>query len=145
MQLTSLLKDVKFVRGKNAVAAGTSNQTTITVDTHGYDGVAALALLGTLTATQVTKLKAQHGDASDGSDAADITGGETAAAADADSNKMLLCDVRRLTKRYVTFVLERGTANAVLDGIVIMLYRGATRPVTQDATYISQSVGISDS
>jgi hypothetical protein len=64
--------------------------------------------------------------------------------ADGDSNKLLVVDVRRLTKRYLTAVLERATANAVIDGIVVILYRAVRVPVTADAS-ISQSVAVTDS
>jgi hypothetical protein len=49
----------KITRVLNAVAAGTTNQNTSSVDMTGWDSVEFVAHLGALTATQVTKLKAQ--------------------------------------------------------------------------------------
>jgi hypothetical protein len=134
MEIQSLLKDCKIVRVMNAVAAGTSDQNSSVVDTQGWDGVCFIAAFGTLTATQVTLLKAQHGDASNLSDAADITGAATAALADGDSNKLAVVDVRRPVKRYARAVVDRGTANAVIDGVIAILYRGDTVPVAADGS-----------
>ncbi len=130
---------VKTVRVMNAVAAGTSVQNGTGVDMTGYDAVRFIALIGTLTATQVTSLKAQ--DSSDNSTFADITSGATTAMADGDSNKMLVCDVIRPAKRYVRPVLSRATANAVIDGIIAELYQTRALPVTADAS-VSKSVTV---
>ena len=131
-----LNSDTKTIRVANAAAAGTSDVNSTVVDMAGWGAVKFTALLGALTATQVTKLKAQQGDAADGSDMADVGGAVTDAAADADGNKLLVLDVSRglLTKRYVRAVLDRGTANAVLDGIIAELYLPRSIPVTADAT-----------
>lgn len=139
--MNSLLGNIKIIRVKNAVVAGTSAQTATTVDMSGYDGALCIAALGTLSATQVTSLKAQQGSDSGGSGAADITGAVTTAPADADSNKMLILDVNRPVARYVTFVLSRGTANAVLDGMFVILYGPRTVPITADTT-VSQQLAV---
>lgn len=144
--MINLSKDVKTTRGKNAVAAGTSNQTSSIIDMAGFAGVRAVALLGTLTATQVTSLKAQVGNASDGSDMADLSGAVTANMADADSNKLLILDVLKPSGyRYIQFVIQRATANAVIDGLLIDQYGTSNVPVTQGST-VSQTktfVGVS--
>ena len=144
MELQSILKDCQIIRVINATAAGAADVNSSVVDTQGFDGVCFVAAIGALVATQVTSLKAQHGDAANLADAADITGAATAAMADGDSNKMLVCDVRRPTKRYVRCVLKRATANATIDGVVAILYRAAKLPAALDAS-ISQSVGVTDS
>lgn len=139
--MISLLSNIKIVRVKNAVVAGTSVQTATTVDMQGYDGALCIAALGALSATQVTALKAQQGSDSGGSGAADITGAITTAAADADSNKLLVLDVVKPASRYVTFVLNRATGNAVLDSMIVILYGSRSVPVTAD-TSVSQQLAI---
>lgn len=135
--MQNLLKDIKIVRVLNAVAAGTSPQNGSILDMSGWDGVTFIALLGTLTATQVTSLKAQQGNQSNLSDVADLAGTLVGPLADGDSNKCLALDVYRPTDRYVRCVVNRGTANAVIDGIVAVQYRGRKSPVTQDTTTIA--------
>ena len=103
-------------------------------------GCLFLALLGALTSTQVTLLKIQWSDTNNGSDWADFTTPvQTAAALDADGNKILSIDVLKNTHRYLRPVLVRGTANAVCDGILSIPYHPRTMPVSPNATYISQS------
>ncbi len=132
---------VKSTRPINSTAAGTSAVNGSVIDMTGFNAVRFTALLGTLTATQVTALKAQQGNAANGSDMADIAGAVTPAAADADSNKLLMLDVNvsKITKRYVRPVVTRGTANAVIDGVIADLYRAGTLPQTQSDTTVSQA------
>lgn len=135
--MQNLLKDIKVTRVMNAVAAGTTNQNGSTLDMSGWDGVLFVAQLGTLTATQVTGLKAQQGAAANMSDAADLLGTAVGPMADGDSNKCLVLDIYRPQERYVRCVVTRGTANAVIDGVMAIQYRGRKAPVTQDTTTIA--------
>lgn len=137
--MQNLLKDIKVTRVMNAVAAGISNQNGATLDMSGWDGVLFVAALGTLTATQVTSLKAQQGQVSNLSDAADLLGTNVGPLADGDSNKCLALDIYRPTERYVRCVVVRGTANAVIDSVMAIQYRGRKMPVTQDTTTIAAS------
>jgi hypothetical protein len=137
----NISKITKQVHVLNAVAAGTSNQTGTHVDMQGFDGVMFLADIGTLTATQVTSMKAQGGNASNDSDQADISGAATAAMADGDSNKMLILDVFRPQQRYVRPVVLRGTANAVINCVIAILYQADKMPVPADAT-VSQGATV---
>lgn len=125
----------KIVRVSAAAAAGLTNVVATTViDMAGWDGAHFFLAVGALTATQVTGLKIQQGDLLNGSDAADITGAVSGNLADGDSNKMAEVDVYRPTKRYLTAVGTRGTANAVVDGIFCILYQARVKPAAQDAS-----------
>jgi hypothetical protein len=132
----------------NATAAGTTVLTgPNSFDMAGYDGVVFIAAIGTLTASQVTFLGAQG--SADGTTwgatgtAASptnlIAGAQTAAMADADSNKLLVLDIYRPQARYIRAVLYRGTANAVVDGVIAIRYAGQKQPAVQDATTVSAS------
>lgn len=136
--MPNLSKQVNIVRSINATAAGTSAINGTHVDMEGWDSVVFICLMGTLTATQVTSLKAQNGSQSNDSDQADITGAVTPNAADADSNKALVLEVYRPQKRYVRPVVNRGTANAVIDGVVAIQYQGDKLPPAALDTTISQ-------
>lgn len=131
----NMARHLEIRRVMNAVAAGTSDQNSSVVDMQGYESVLFLPLFGTLTATQVTKVKVQQGSAADGSDMADLAGTLSASLADGDSNKIgRPTEVFRPTKRYVRLVIDRGTANAVIDGVIALLGRGGTLPPSLHTT-----------
>ncbi len=137
----NLTYEVKTVRIMNAVAAGTSDQTSSALDTQGYEGVRFIALFGALTATQVTSIKAQQSSDDGSSDAySDIAGSGSAALDDADGNQMLILDIYQPQKRYLKLVVDRGTANAVIDGVIAELYRPRVMPVTADSSVSSQEL-----
>jgi hypothetical protein len=139
----NLSKAVKVARVLNGVAAGTTEQTGSVIDMQGFEGVQFVALFGALTATQVTSLKVQQGSFADGSDMADLEGSLHTALADADGNKCLVTDLFRPQKRYVRCVVKRGTANAVIDGALALLYSPRIEPVTTDATIKSTKLLVS--
>lgn len=125
----------------NAAIAGATDIDGTVIDMQGYRGVRCIAALGALTATAVTSLKAYQSDAVDGTGDAFSLIATTAAAADTDSNQLLILEVCEPNKRYVKFVLDRGTANAVLDGMIVELFRAAREPIAElDATVSSQVV-----
>jgi hypothetical protein len=133
--MSAQIENQKITRVLNAVAAGTTNQNTASVDMTGWDTVEFVALMGALTATQVTKLKTQQSSDDASTDAYDdLAGSATAAMADADTNKTLRSEIVKPTKRYVRAVLVRGTANAVIDGIIAIQRRARRAPITQSST-----------
>lgn len=134
----------RVISVQNAAAAGSVNQNTTALDMSqngGYRGVRFIAHIGTLTASQVTKMKLQ--DSTDNGNWSDVTGSETAAMADGDSNKMLVCDCYRPKNRYLRAVIERGTANAVIDSVVAELYDPIVEPTTQDTTVSASTTVVS--
>jgi hypothetical protein len=122
-----------------AQAAGDANYTGASgVDMQGYDGVLFVALFGTLTADQKTSLSAQGSSTAINSGyAAFATPAVTPAMADADSGKALVLDIYRPQTRYVQPIVDRGTANAVINGVIAILYSGDKLPAVPD-TSISQ-------
>lgn len=130
----NLLRHIDVRRAANATAAGTTAINGTVIDMLGYESIAFVAAFGTLTATQATGIKVQQGNASDGSDMADLAGSASGNLADADGNKLLAGEVYRPTKRYVRCVVTRGTANAVLDGIIALLYRAEVTPAALHST-----------
>jgi len=131
----NLSKSFNVVRVANAAAAGTTVLTGTHVDMQGWDNVVFIYGVGALTASQVTALKAQNGSLSNDTDQADIAGAITPAMLDGDSNKVLILEVVRPLLRYVRPVLNRATANAVLDfGIAIQYSGDKLPPAALDAT-----------
>lgn len=138
--MNHLLMNAQVERVSNAVVAGTSSVNCTHVDMQGFERVLGICSLNTLTASQVTMLKAQAGNAADDSDMADLAGATTAAAADADSNKTLLLEVVKPTNfRYLRFVVVRGTANAAIDGVVSIKTVTHKGPESQGPT-VSQAL-----
>jgi hypothetical protein len=52
----------------------------------------------------------------------DLAGSAHAPLANTDGGKCLLTDLFRLRERYVRCVVTRGTANAVIDGVIALQY-----------------------
>ena len=138
----NLLQNVKVTRVLNGVAAGTTNQNGTAVDMANYEGVIFIAAFGALTSTAVTGLKVQQGLLSDGSDGADLTGTAQAIADDAD-NKLLAIDVYQPRERYVRPVVTRGTANAVIDGVIAIQYGPRKKPTSHDSTVAGSETHVS--
>jgi len=134
----NLNSNIKITRVANAAAAGTSAVNGSAIDMLGFDGVMFVAAVGALTATQVTSLKAQEGDTS--SPTADLAGSLVGPLADGDSNKCLVLDIYRPLKRYIRPVLNRATANAVVDGIWAIQYCGHKAPTSHDTSVAASKV-----
>lgn len=142
--MQGILLASKTIRVSNAVAAGTSVVNTTVVDMTGFDSVLFTALFGALTASQVTSIKAQGGNAANLSDAVDLVGAVTNNLADADGNKMLQLEVvKPVAYRYMRLVVTRGTANAVIDGVIAQLMSTRKAPETIDTTVSDALVSVS--
>ena len=137
--MTQQTNVTKVIRVKNAVAAGTSNQSTTAVDTAGYQGCRFIAAFGTLTATAVTSVKVTQADDSGISvNAEDLAGSGISLTPSTDDNKVVIVDVYRPSRRYLQLTILRGTANAVIDGVVAELYEGRLSPIAKDTTVKGQ-------
>jgi len=129
--------EIKISRVLNGVAAGTSVQAGSAVDMQGYDGVMFIALLGALTATQVTSMEAHQSSDNAAADAfTALLASKVGPLADGDSNKCLVLDVWRPQERYVKPVINRATANAVIDGVIAIQYKARSLP-TAHATSVA--------
>lgn len=143
MQATNLLTECLITRVTNDAVAGTSDADSTVLDMTGYDGVLFVALFGDITTTAVIQLVAYENTASSTSSPAPtlVTGGATApltCGATAQDNGMLVVDVIRPSMRYVFARVHRTTANAVIDGVLAIQYRGKTPPpITQGATVLA--------
>jgi hypothetical protein len=140
----NLSKGIKVTRVANSAVAATTDVTSSVLDMSGFDGVMFVALLGDVTNTSVLALTAKQNTANSTSSPTPtaITGGATAPfTADTTSgdNKALLVDVYRPQNQYVFAVLSRGTANAVVDGIIAIQYDSRVKPTTQDAAVIASA------
>jgi len=131
-----------------APAAGVAATTDIngaTLDMQGFEGALIIVTFGAITATAVTSIKAQQGQQSDLSDAADLLG-SAQAIADRDDEKVFYIDVHKPRERYVRVVVDRGTANAVVASAEYIQYGPHKAPTIHGAnvageTHISPAEG----
>jgi hypothetical protein len=142
-----LATSVKPIRVSNAVAAGTTAVNSAWVDVTNADGVRFIATFGTLTANQVTSVKLQGACLANQADAADLRDSttnaviQTANLADADTNKIAVVEVYKPKVRFVRAVVNRGTANAVVDSILAELVLRNPLAYTADATQAVSAKG----
>jgi len=143
MSVLNALKNFKIKQIFNGAAAGTTLQTSSTFAMDGYNAVCIICSVGTVLTTAVMQLTAQEGSASNGSDAANITGAQTAAYTDsggASSNSLFIVDVLRPQKEYITATFSRTTANVVVNNMIAILYQADKIPVTLDATVTASNL-----
>lgn len=139
--MKSLLKECAIDFVEAAAAAGQTTLTTDVMDMQGFENVMFIALTGDVTDTSVLTLTAFAHTANAAAGAA-ISGAVATFTADATSadNKMLIVDVVNPGKRYVYATFARGTANAVLSGIICIRYNGSKIPVSQAAGLIASAL-----
>jgi hypothetical protein len=129
----NLVKGAKATRVSGPVAAGVTNVVGPTIDMLGFETIAVLLDVGALTATQVTGIKFQGGNLANGADAADLAGTKVLFL-DTESNTTMLAECVRPPFRYITPVILRGTANAVINYAAAIQSHGHRQPVVQDAS-----------
>jgi hypothetical protein len=120
-----------------AGAAATTDITSDAIDTAGYDGCLFIVPFGAIVSGAATSIKAQQCDTSGGS-YADLEG-TAQTVADTDDDKLFYVDVFRPREQYLKLVVDRGTQNATVGGIIALLYNGANRPVTQGTNVSGES------
>ncbi len=137
----NLAKSTKAIVVSAGAAAGVTPIVCTPVDMSGFENVTFYAILGALTATQLTSLKAQASLDNAATDPySDIAGTNTGPALDTDGGKLLLLDIHRPQKRYVQAVVNRATANAVIQSVVAVLSSASNNAPTPDATVSAQKV-----
>ena len=129
----NISRGIKFTRVLDAVAAGTSDQNSSSVDMKSFDAVTFAVGFGAITASAVTSIKLQGSD--DDASFSDLAG-TAVSIADSDDNKMMLAEINQPQQRYVRCVVDRGTQNAVIDFAVAMQSKANKAPVTQSSTVL---------
>lgn len=130
-----LAKQLGFEVAMNAVAAGTTDQTSSWIDTANCEGLIFIIKFGAITAGAVTSVKLQQSQDSGGASAADLEG-TAQTVADDDDNQVAVIDIFRPRERYVAAVVDRGTQNAVIDSIICIKYGQKKVPVSQDSSHV---------
>ena len=129
----NLSRAAKATRVMTAVAAGTSDQNSSSVDMTGYGSVQFVTLFGAIVSGAVTSVKTQT--SSDGSTFNDLLGTAITVADDND-NQAVIHDIGNPRERYLRVVVDRGTQNATIDGYIALQYAANIEPVTYDASTV---------
>ena len=125
------------------MAAGTTDTlVSDAVDTLGYESIRALLLVGTLTATAVTDLRAKQCDTTGGT-YADLLATKVSLTAATHDNKVASLEIIQPRERFLKFETNRATANAVIDGLIVILSNPRKGPVTADGTIIGSEGHVS--
>ena len=111
-----------------ALAAGTSDVNSVSLDLQGFRGLSILIRLGAITSTGTVTFKIQGSD--DNSTFVDIEG-SSQAFVDTDANKLVGWDYGRFKYRYVRVATDRATANVAISEMLGFLYNAEAEPVTQ--------------
>lgn len=139
-----LSKNIKVTVVEAAATSATTELVSDVLDMQGYDGVIFIALMGDVLDTSVLTLTAKGNSANSVSSPTPVTQSTatfTAGASNADS-KVLMVDVCDPALRYMFASLTRGTAAAVVGGIIAIQYTAEYRPTTQDASVIASTASV---
>jgi len=126
-----------------AGAAATTDINATSVDMLGFEQVTFVVPIGAIVAGAVTSIKAQG--SSDNSSFSDLAG-TSQTIADADDDKTFYINVVKPSYRYVRLVVDRGTQNATVGGIIAIQSNPKTLPVSHGTsvsgeTHISPAAG----
>lgn len=130
MNFMNFLRECKISFVEAAAAAAQTTLTTDIVNMQGYDSVCFIAILGDVSDGSVLSLQVLGNDTNDTvspTTYASAVAGITAGASNAD-NKMIAVDVQKPRDQYVYATLARGTANAVVNGIIAIQYNKHDKP-----------------
>lgn len=133
MQLSKQSKLSQAITVTNG-AAGATDVAGAVIDMLGWEGVLFIVQFGAIVANAATSIKAQHGDAANLSDAADLAG-TAQTVADNDDEKTFYIDIVKPTKRYLRLFVARATQNATVSAVALQ-YRPRKAPSTHQATVI---------
>lgn len=132
----NLSKIGKVTRVSNAVAAGTTDVDSSSVDMTGFSHVMFIVEFGAITSGAVTSVHAEQ--SADDTNFDDLEG-TSITVADDDDNGVVILDIKKSGEtddEFIRCVVDRGTQNAVVDGIVAIQYGARELPVTHDATTV---------
>jgi len=120
----------------NAQAAGTTDVNSTSLDMAGFGSVSFYAAFGTLTTGAVTSVKVQG--SVDNATWSDLEGTLLAIPV-GNNNKVLVTEVDAPVQRYVRLVVQRATANAVVDSVLAVQTNAGKEPVVHDLTTVVAS------
>lgn len=132
--IQALTKECKIVTFANYAVAGVDGAAVegTAIDTEGFDGICVALKLGAIGAEAgAVDFKLQHSDSAL-ADFEDIAGAENniASTVNSDANKILVIEVKDLTKRYIRTVYQRTEKNTGIDAGIALLYNARKTPAS---------------
>lgn len=131
---------VKTSRVMNAVAAGTSAQTSSAVNMAGFNGCRFIAGFGAITSGAETSIKVQQSSDDGSTDAYSDLEGTSITVADDHDNKIAIVDIPKPGKQYLKLVVSRATQNAVIDFVLAEQYGATAMPITDSTTVLGSEI-----
>ena len=123
----------KVTRIMNSVSAGTSEQTSSSIDMQGYDGVEFFSAFGTIVSGAETSVKIAT--STDDSSFSDLLG-TSITVADDDDDGVTVHDIDRPLERYLRVVIPRATQNATIDGVIAIQYKSRKGATSDDSSTV---------
>jgi hypothetical protein len=93
----------------------------------GVEGVLMIVKFATIAASAVVTIKAQQGDESDLSDAADLEDTGISVAED-DDDQVFIIDLYRPLERYVRLYVDKDASNATAESAIYVQYGARSLP-----------------
>jgi hypothetical protein len=129
-----LSRSSKLTLVQAALADGSSDPNSTSVDMAGFEGVMFIGIVGTVTGSGTVEIHAQQSSDDGVADAfSDIVDMTATADSSTDSDKLLVLDIVQPQKRYVRVAMTRATANSVIGGVAAIQY-GAKSMAASTAT-----------
>lgn len=126
----NLLKNIKITKVMPSYTAGTTTRNSSIIDMQGYEGVLFVAAFGTMVTLSVITLIAQQDDVNAAGGMAALAGTATyTEPATAISEISLALDVYKPLKRYMRAQITISAANAEIDAVYAIQYKGKKSPV----------------
>jgi hypothetical protein len=125
----------KRTRVMTSQSAGTTTVNSSIIDTADFATTVFETLFGTCTTGQVTTIKVQGGNASDGSDMADLANSHITLA-DPGTGLMVVHEIVESVYRYLRLVVARSIQNVAIDGVVAIQSGAHRAPTTDDSSTV---------
>ena len=137
----NLSKNSKAVVISNAVAAGTSDLTSLgSVDMQNYESVMFIIQFGAIVSGAATSVKAQQ--SADDSSFADLEG-TSQTVLDTEDSTAFIIDINKALDRYVRPVILRATQNSTVESVTAILYGPRKMPITLDVSISGSELHVS--
>jgi hypothetical protein len=133
----NLSKNVKATLVQPSLGNGQATTDSASVDMQGFEGVVFIGIAGTVTGAGTVSLKASQ--SSDNGVFYDLSGVAAMGPA-GGSDKFILLDVYRPSKRYVRTTLTRAVANSVYGGTIAIQYGSHRKPTIHDIATLAAAL-----
>jgi len=136
----NLMRNVALTRVCSGLSASTTDHLCTAIDMRGYRGCTFIAAFGALTTTAVTSIYLQTATSSGGT--MSTQSGTRVSIDDELQDGCLIMDVYdpNPDSRWLQCVIDRGTANAVVDSVIALQYNPNASYVTHstDTVYAAE-------